>query len=43
MAEDGVSLADIADLPVMDIKTIMDNYMIFTPARGHRAVYATQF
>lgn len=43
MAEDGVPLADIADLTVTDIKTIMDNYMIFTPARGQRAVSATQF
>ena len=43
MAEDGVPLADIADLTVTDIKTIMDNYMIFAPARGQRAVSATQF
>ena len=43
MAEDGVPLADIADLTVTDIKTIMGNYMNFTPARGQRAVSATQF
>lgn len=43
MAEGGVPLADISDLTVTDIKTIMDNYMIFTPARGKRAVSATQF
>ena len=43
MAEEGVPLADIADLTVTHIKTIMDNYMILTPARGQRAVSATQF
>lgn len=43
MAEDGVPLADIADLTCTDIKTIMENYMIFTPERGLRAVSATQF
>lgn len=43
MAEGGVPLADISDLTVTDIKTIMDNYMIFAPARGQRAVSATQF
>lgn len=43
MAESGVPLADVAHLTAADIKTIMDNYMIFTPARGQRAVSATQF
>lgn len=43
MAENEVPLADIADLTCTNIETIMENYMIFTPARGNRAVAATQF
>ena len=42
-AEGCVPLADKSDLTVTDIKTIMDDYMIFTSARGQHAVSATQF